>query len=281
MGNFESDMQTLFREKPEYFGKRKTAKNTKTLVVMAGGRDTEMVEILKAAKAKGIVVHDHNLGWGAKASSYQAEIETEIKDGNTPVLVELEQDIEIPPECVIIDHHGKYSDRDTSLRQFLNMIGVEPTGWQQLVSWDDCGHIVEMRRNGATDKEMQEVCQASQFIQGITGKQRAEAKQAVKHMKVRGDTFIVKCAHSKTNAVCDILLIAYPEKREDTLILSDDGEVNYFGPAEKCRELEEEFGKKYDTWSKIPTIDTGTGCFWGSSNTPHNAVKRMFSFLGL
>jgi hypothetical protein len=135
-------------------------------VFCLGGQDEEMKEIKKVALAQGHTVHDKNLGWGAKASSYAAELididtnnnrippadpeqmnhtHLEIKRNKlelfVPVLVELELDQELPDSTVVIDHHGKEAGRPPALQQVLSLIGVESSRKQDMTGAMDAGYV--------------------------------------------------------------------------------------------------------------------------------------------
>lgn len=80
-----------------------------TLTFFLGGQDLEMQTIreLLEESVPG-QLYDKKLGWGAKASAYNEEIGQSLGTGCTPVLIELENDIELMEEqCLVVDHHGE------------------------------------------------------------------------------------------------------------------------------------------------------------------------------
>ena len=72
--------------------------DVKSLVFFLGGHDLEMLTIRelleKAAPGR---FHDKRLAWGARATEYKEEIGACLHRGETPVLVELKDDLGLPP----------------------------------------------------------------------------------------------------------------------------------------------------------------------------------------
>ncbi|OQA30000.1 MAG: hypothetical protein BWY59_00007 [Verrucomicrobia bacterium ADurb.Bin345] len=51
---------------------------------------------------------DNGLRWEAKASAYATEIVAGLQVGQTPALLELENDLGLTtPPCLLVDHHNK------------------------------------------------------------------------------------------------------------------------------------------------------------------------------
>ena len=150
-----------------------------------GGQDLEMVTISAAITAAGLPVADKNLGWGAKASAYQAEIGEAVRSGFAPVLVELDLDTTLPEGTVVIDHHGaQAADKPASIIQVLALIGQEPSRHQQLVAANDVGFAHGLLRFGATATEISGIRAADRAAQNITPEQEAAAEAAVASMRV-------------------------------------------------------------------------------------------------
>src|SRR4051794_32689709 len=96
-----------------------------------GGHDLEMVTIGELVESilPGHVV-DGQLSWGATASAYAEKIRQSLEDGESPVLIELEPDPDLPSDRVIVvDHHGERAgaDRPTSLHQVFALLGLPPS----------------------------------------------------------------------------------------------------------------------------------------------------------
>lgn len=225
-------------------------------VFMMGGADAEMIAIAKILAEAGQTVIDKQLGWGAKASAYTEEIALAVAEGNTPVLVELELDIAVPEGAVVIDHHNERAGEPASILQVLNLLGIEPTRHHQLIGANDSGYIPAMMAMGATPEEIAEIRLADRNAQGITPEQENEAERAVAEAEVVGKLTIVRMAHSKTATVADRLF----GKTDQLIILSGDGEVNFYGNGASCSDLK----SKFEGWgggSGFGNVD-GNG-YWG------------------
>lgn len=215
---------------------------TNNIVVFCGGYDAEMVEIIHVCREAGVEVIDHHLGWGASVDSYKEEIAAAIEAGKTPVLVELSGADQVAG-AIVVDHHNENAGKPASILQVLNLLGLEPTRRQQLIAANDCGYILGMLALGATPEEVAEVRLLDRSAQGITPEQESEAERAIAAATVVNGVTIVKMAHSKTATVCDRLF--NPEKEQRLLILSEDGESNFFGNGGLCLALQgKETGEK-------------------------------------
>ena len=250
------------------------------MVVMLGGYDAEMLAIADACREAGVAVVDKHLGWGAAASSYKEEIAAAVSEGKTPVLVELSLDIELPANTVVVDHHNEQAGKPAAILQVLSLLGQQPSRYQQLIAANDCGYIPGMLALGATPEEVAEVRLADRAAQGITPEQEREAERAIAAATVVNGVTIVKMAHSKTATVCDRLFA--PEKEQRLLILSGDGESNFFGNGELCLRLQgEDTGAKtaegYTIYSHFGGWIGGnlpTSGFWGGY-ADQNQVKKF------
>lgn len=241
------------------------ATTSNMMMVCLGGYDAEMVEIAKACRKAGVEVVDKHLGWGAAASAYAEEIAQAVSEGKTPVLVELALDIELPANAIIVDHHNENAGRPASILQVLDLLGQQPTRRQQLVAANDCAYIPGMLALGATPEEVAAVRLADRAAQGITPEQEAEAERAIAAATVINGVTIIKMAHSKTAPVCDRLF--NQDKEQRLLILSADGESNFFGNGELCKLLQgEDTGKKTEQGYTIYSHFGG----WIGGNLPES-----------
>lgn len=222
-----------------------------------GGQDLEMVEIAKLLAEAGQEFVDKKIGWGAKASIYAEEILQAVTEGRTPVLVELELDIEVPEQTIVVDHHDDWSNMPASIYQVAKIVGRDLNHWQKLVAENDRGYIPAMIENGyAKPEEVLAIRLADRNAQGVTPEQEIEAEQAVASAEVVGKLTIVKMAHSKSATVTDRLF----GKTDQLIILSGDGEVNFFGNGAICSALKE----KFEGWGGGSGFgkDDGIG-YWG------------------
>lgn len=261
-----------------------TTSRNSNMVVMLGGYDAEMLAIADACRKAGVAVVDKHLGWGAAASAYQEEIAQAISEGMIPVLVELSLDIELPETAIVVDHHNENAGRPASILQVLDLLGVEPTRRQQLIAANDCGYIPGMLALGATPEEVAAVRLADRAAQGITPEQEREAERAIAAAEAINGVTIVRMAHSKTATVCDRLFSQDKEQR--LLILSGDGESNFFGNGELCRLLQgEDTGKKTEQGYTIYSHFGGwiggnlpTSGFWGGYADQSEVEKFVVDF---
>ena len=241
--------------------------NNSNMVVFCGGYDAEMVEIINICREAGINVIDKHLGWGAAASAYTEEIAQALSTGKTPVLVEL-AGAEAVAGAIIVDHHNENAGKPASILQVLDLLDMETTRLQQLIAANDSGYIPCMLSLGATPEEVAEVRLLDRSAQGITPEQEKEAERAIAAAEVVNGVTIVRMAHSKTATVCDRLF--NPKKEQRLLILSEDGESNFFGNGELCLALQgEKIGKTPEGWDMYSNFggwvggNLPTSGFWG------------------
>jgi len=74
-------------------------------------------------------------------------------------------------------------------------------------------------------------------IQGINEEQEKQAEDAVKNVEISDNLSIVHLPHSKCATVTDRLFGQY----SNLLILSGDGEANFYGDGKLCADLKEKF----------------------------------------
>jgi len=221
-------------------------------------------------------VRDAGLGWGAKASAYGEEIAEAANAGKTPVLVELEVDIDLPEGAVVVDHHGDLSGEPPAILQVLDLLGLEPSRWDLLVAANDAGwfpglmgeaEIPGMGRLSppATAEEMAQVRAADRAAQGITPEQEAEAERALATpTEYIGPVRVIRMGHSKTGPIGDRLAIAALTAGEEIpqyVVFSGDGEVNFSGDGAICTALHEEFSGGWAGGAGLGK--EGQTAFWG------------------
>ena len=258
-------------------------RNNGNFIFFLGGYDAEMLAIADACREAGVAVVDKHLGWGAAASAYASAIAQAVADGKQPVLVELALDIELPESIIVVDHHNENAGKPASILQVLDLLGMKPTRRQLLIAANDSGYIPEMLSMGATPEEVAEVRLADRAAQGITPEQEAEAERAIQAAKTVNGVTIVKMAHSKTATVCDRLFA--PDKEQRLLILSEDGESNFFGNGELCRLLQgEKTGKTAEGWDTYSHFggwiggNLPTSGFWGGYADQKKVEKFVVDF---
>ena len=223
-------------------------------VFFLGGADAEMVRVAEVLASTGAEVVDKKLGWGANVSSYASEITKAVAEGKTPVLLEL-------GGIVLVDHHGERAGEPASILQVLNLLGIQPTRWDLLIAANDSGFIPAMLAIGATSEEVAKVRLADRNAQGITPEMEVEAERAISEAKTSGRLTVVHMAHSKCATVTDRLHkgaggLGY----DQLLVVSGDGEKNFFGDGKICQTLKE----KFEGWNGGSGLGTeGGNAFWG------------------
>ena len=133
-------------------------------------------------------------------------------------------------------------DRCYILDNFMNDMGEK-----NILSYDE---FEDMFKN----KLITKVRTRERIIQGITKEQEQQAEAAIKNIvKYDNGLQVVHCEHSKSAPITDRLHGTY----DNLLIVSKDGEYNFFGKSEICDEL----FKKYEGWAGDTKGQEST--FWG------------------
>lgn len=239
------------------------------LAFFLGGHDLEMLAIreLLATEAPGRV-YDKRLSWGARASAYEVEIDACLARGETPVLIELENDLG-REAVLIVDHHGERAgdDRQTSLEQIFALLRLPAerwTRWHQLVAANDRGYIPGLLAASATRDEIERVRAADRAAQGITPDEEIEAVRAlaVAETRAAGRLVVVRAAHARLAAVEDRLHEALGGPGVSNLLLIAPGEVDFAGDGRVVRALDRRYP---GGWYGGALPERG---FWGHAGEP-------------
>ena len=145
-------------------------------VFLLGGSDLEMVsikELLQKAEQK---LFDKKLVWGAKLSDYKEY----FNDKDEFIAIELEEDIEVPKNYKLIDHHNDKSSNPSSIEQIAKILDIELNRWQKLVSANDARYIAGMQELCATPQEIQKIRDADRAAQGVTLEDEKLAQKSLK-----------------------------------------------------------------------------------------------------
>lgn len=213
-----------------------------------GGRDLEMqaIRALLQDHAPGRF-SDGGLAWGAAASAYIDKIRESLGRGETPVLIELADDL---PDgafdrsrCLVVDHHGALAGRGrpTSLEQVFALLGLPRSAWtreHELVAANDRGHIRAMQALDppATAAEIGSIRDRDRRAQGISDADEAEAARAVAQREAKGRLTILTTTGRSSTAAADLmepvlggpgydaLLVAMPET---LAVFADGGTVRW------------------------------------------------------
>ena len=230
-------------------------------VFFLGGYDAEMLEIRNILEAQGLTYHDKKLSWGACLSAYKDEIASLPADV-TPVFIELTPDIPTPTNAKIIDHHDEKAGRDkkTSIEQVADLLGVELSRRQKLISVNDRGHIRAMRELCATGEEIAEIRALDRKAQGVTEDDEKLAEKSIEeHLEnVTDDAVIVwNSLTNKTSPVFDRLY----DKYTHIFVFTLDGEMNYSGTGAVVNSPVKRYGERQ---KENPSLE-----FWYGGDLPN------------
>lgn len=242
-----------------------------------GGHDLEMVTIRELLEREQAPFHDAGLGWGAKASSYREEIQAALSRGETPVLIELPDDLGLGDRAVHVDHHNERSGSDagTSLHQVFTLLRLPPERWTrrfELVAGNDRGWVPEMRALGATEDEIRSIRAEDRKTQGVTAEDERIAEAACQRAELllNPPVTVVRLPGKRTSPVIDRLALG-EGKIPNVLVLSHEPsdlatltEVNFSGQPHLVERLAQRFGG----WH-------GAG-FWGHGE-PVPAEKQLIA----
>jgi hypothetical protein len=236
----------------------------KSLHFFLGGHDLEMMEIARLARAANLPCDDKGLGWGARLSAYQREIETAVSAGRTAVGVELGDDT--PPDwparrkLILADHHGGRAGGPSSLRQVFALLELPSEAWTRrltLIEANDVDHIRGLLRAGATLDEAAMIRAEDRAAQGITRAEEAEGvvAAAAAH-RLCGTLLAVELPHKHIAAALDPLaLAAHPALLEAIVICP--GETAFVGRGVAVEALDRAFPGGW-TGGNLPANG-----FWG------------------
>lgn len=251
-----------------------------------GGNDLEMSEIRKLLIENKLNVSDNSLGWGAKSSAYRELITDSIQRGEVPVMIELEQDVELPEDAntIVIDHHGKRSSEPASILQICKLLNIEPTRRIELIAANDAGWIPKLRAIGATSEEIRAIRAEDRKAQGFDEElEQLSVKLAEKAKIITGlglaiadNLPITRFAGIKDwiateLGIYNIVSIAQPQKA------GENGEMEFQGDGQICAEL----SSRYNGWSGGDGLGkVGGTAFWGGyPEKPEEVVELIKSKL--
>jgi len=147
-----------------------------------------------------------------------------------------------------IDHHGERAHEKAAILQVMDTLSIEASLEDKLIAANDSGYIPAMKQlleqEGIVDPfEQKKMVECIRYkdrqAQGIVEEQEHQAQEAIKNKEilVDGTLTVVHLPHSKCATVTDRLFGTY----KNLLIVSDDGEVNFYGDGKLCSELKEKF----------------------------------------
>lgn len=256
------------------------------IVVVTPVNDGEAVQIEKILKNENIKTLITKQGWGASWDGLEPEIKEKIesyKNKNFKIFgVELQGSA--PEGVENIDHHRYDGDDRTnefsSLEQVAKLVGHRLSLFEEFISANDKGFIPAMlalaKTKNLSEKETQKLIEKvrlqDRVAQGITPEQERIAEKAIQEAEVSDLLTVVHMSHSKTATVCDRLWGSY----KNLLIVSSDGEVNFFGSR---RVIEKLSSLVEGSWSG-GDLDHDNG-FWGGYPQNLDIEKEVKNLLNI
>ncbi len=186
-------------------------------VFLLGGYDLEMIEIRKILEEKKETFIDRKLLWGATLSSY----EDILNNRDEFIAIELEEDIALPKNYILIDHHGKNSHKSSSIQQIAKLLNIKLNRWQKLVSENDYAYISGMKKLHATDKEIDEIRKADRESQGVSDEDEKLAQESINQSNGKNT---IKSRTPHFSAVSDRVYSTFTQ-----YIIFNDKKVSFYG----------------------------------------------------
>ena len=213
-----------------------------------------MLEIVRLLEECGLGrrIVDYDLAWGAKASIYADAIACSIARYETPVLIELTDDLSKDFDrslLIVVDHHGPAAgaDRPCALAQIAQLVGPDRhrevwTRRRALVAANDIGHAAGMRALGADRDEIRAIRDADRAAQGVTAADEAEARRALAHPRRIDGLLLVETSAPTSSAVMDFLLPEYDGPGESDILVVTSQNLVFFGRGDVVQALSFEPG---------------------------------------
>lgn len=209
-----------------------------------GGRDLEMVEIRRLLDRHAPdLVEDLGLSWGARASAYLPRIEAALARGETPVLVELIDDLPATMDRArlqVVDHHGDAAWRPTAIEQVFALLGLPSEDWTRrmmLVAANDRAHVDGLMAIGASAEEVAAIRAADRAIQGVTEADETEAARAIAARHVEGRLTEVTTSSNTSSAIADGMLTVVGGPGHDALLVIMPGKLSAFADGATIQRL--------------------------------------------
>lgn len=232
--------------------------------------DLEAVAIIKLLEREGEKYLVTGQAWGASWEKLEDEIKLQISEAKKQEKniygVELQGDEE---GIINIDHHiygeDDRSNSKASIEQVAEILGVELSVAELFVAANDKGYIPEMlvlaEQLGISKEQaeliIRDIRLRDRKMQGVTKEQEQQAEEAVAKLgeiKEKRELIEINLPHSKTSTITDRLYGKY----DNLLVVSEDGETNFYGKTEIINKLNNKFP---GGWSG-GQLDQGSG-FWG------------------
>lgn len=249
------------------------------------------IKNLLSRYASEVTIYDASLVWGACASDYRSEI-AQLPRRDCPVLIELENDLDLPaafvkadwkPRAVLlIDHHNDRAGADapTSIEQIVDLfhlhekLSPEEQRRLELVSANDRGHICAMRsldRAGSPD-EIAKIRRDDRVAQGVTADDETAAREAIacREELLNSEMTVVRTRSDRTSPVVDFLHPELGGPDFKTLVVETPSSTNVFASGPVIQHLVRYAGDRRH-WYGGMLPKSG---FWGSNEIPAAEIRR-------
>lgn len=260
-------------------GSKTFARETQ-LHFLLGGHDLEMLEIRRLLERHAPdAFTDHGLRWGAQLSDYRHEIQRLIAEGQTPVAVELGDDMPkrwtARRHLVAVDHHGPRAgaDQPSALAQVFKLLALPRRRWTRrhaLVAANDIGHVAGLRSMGASRSEVLRIRREDRRAQGVSANDEAEALRAIAGRLEDGALTTVETRSTTSSAIADLMLPEMGGPGYANLLVVMPEQVAFFGDGRVVRAMAERHRR---SWSGGALPKTG---FWGAEA---RSERRRRSFI--
>lgn len=188
-----------------------------------------MEAIRQMLDAQGAPYADKHLGWGASVNDYRDEILN--APGDTAVYgIELTENMDgwaLPGNYTRVDHHNDYSEKESSIRQVADIVGVELSREQQLIAANDSGYIPAMKAMGATNEEVADIRRRDRAAQGVTEEEERLAAEALKDNATRTENSVSVLVPDNLSHFSPITDTLYGTKH---ITVYNGKELCYYGP---------------------------------------------------
>ncbi len=144
----------------------------------------------------------------------------------------------------------------TPLQKVAQIVGAQLTEYQNSVVANTTTWIPGLKELGLAQGVIDAIRLSDRASQGINPDQEAQAVRAWETRTETGALTTLRMAHSKCATITD----RYFGQYKNLLILSEDGEVNFYGDGALCSELQ----KKFEGWAGGAGLGSKNGsAFWG------------------
>ncbi|MEK7620978.1 MAG: hypothetical protein AAB395_01345, partial [Patescibacteria group bacterium] len=194
---------------------------------------------------------------------------------------------------VDIDHHGEKSHRPAAISQVMDRAGLKMSFIDELVAANDSAYIpgmetkIEEHRKDfearigldgferLKNKLINLIRAKDRQIQGITKEHEEQAEAAVKQLEnsCGGLLTIVRMLHSKTATVADRLFGKY----KNLIIISGDGEINFYGDGKLCKDLQTKFEGSWSGGSGFGK--EGENAYWGINSDKSDILEYIKKYI--